>query len=588
MRSRLVKRLCEKGVLIEPSALRLLLAEREPEAALDRLLASSPQKPLLITADEVRRMLGNDGALAEAKPDAPAPPPASPDEEEPDVGATRVPKSCETAIYTTDLECVSTDQATVHSESPAPPSDVDALDTGAPLVQAKVAENGEGETDVVENPAAKPDAPPPPRRTGMGDRPIAKGYDADVAVIQEVTDESRCTGQASDFIAYFDDRLKSIARILRQRPEMGGAVKVHDVLSFDAREARVICMVSEVARPQDKRVRGAWLTVEDDTGSMRVWLPDDGGFADQHVLRDEVVGIVGKVQRPKGERAGRDRSNYIVAQRVVRPELAGPRTQRRSENPLTMACAGDLHVGSSHFLPKPWERAVAWLKSGDADAGRVKYLLMPGDLVDGIGIYPDQIDELEIDDVYLQYERLARMLEEIPDHISLIILPGNHDAQRLSEPQPAFPEKVRKIVGSRPVYVGNPSYLMVDGVRVLAYHGRGFDDLAGNLGSIGYQQPMLLMQEMLKRRHMSPIYGGKNQLAPERRDYMVINPIPDIFVTGHVHGAGIQDYKGVVIANSSTYQAQTPFQASHNFNPEPGKVPWVRLDTFEFGMKDFA
>jgi DNA polymerase II small subunit len=587
MRKRLVQRLCEKGVLIEPAALKLLLADGEPEAALDRLLASSAQKPLMITAAEVKDFLAR--GAEPPKRSASAPPP-SPDEEEPDVGTPPAPKACETAVYTTDLECASPDQAPATDLA----WDISALESPTKAVQSKTVDKAASQEELPVEPlaagrgGAAEEAPAAPRRTGAGDRALAKGYDADVAVIQEITDESRCTGQASDFVSYFEDRLKSIARMLKQRPEMGGAVKVQDALGYDAREARVICMVSEVARPQDKRVRGSWLTVEDETGSMRVWLADEGGFAAQHVLRDEVVGIIGKVQRPRGERAGRDRANYIVAQRVVRPELAGPRTPRRSENPLTMACAGDLHVGSSHFLPRPWEKLVSWLNSSDEDAGRVKYLLMPGDLVDGIGIYPDQIEELEIDDVYLQYERLATMLEEIPDHITMIMLPGNHDAQRLSEPQPAFPERVRKIIGSRPIYVGNPSYLMVDGVRVLAYHGRGFDDLAGNLGSIGYQQPMELMQEMLKRRHMSPIYGGKNQLAPERRDYMVINPIPDIFVTGHVHGAGIQDYKGVIIANSSTYQAQTPFQASHNFNPEPGRVPWVRLDTFEFGMRNFA
>jgi DNA polymerase II small subunit len=570
MRKRLVDRLCSQGILIEPAALRMLQAGPEPLVTLERFLGTSRQNPLLITGADVKKFLDVGKEKAEA-PAAPTPP--SPDEEEPDDDAARPDAGA--AMYMSASDMIS-----AQSQPKAPMVEPSRIEAQAAVLDAAV-------EPAAERPAPAAEPPRPVRRTGMGARASAKGYDSDVVVIQEITDESRCTGQASDFKNYFEDRLHVLGRLLKQRPEMGGAVKVENVQGFDTREARVICMVSDVARPQDKRVRGTWLTVEDETGTMRVWLPDEGGFASKHVLKDEVIGVVGKVQKPKNQYAGKDRGNYIVAQQVVRPELAGPRTPRRSENPLVMACAGDLHVGSSHFLPKPWEKMVSWLKSGEGTAGNVKYLLMPGDMVDGIGIYPNQDEELEIDDVYLQYERLATMLAEIPDHISLIILPGNHDAQRLSEPQPALPNNVRKILGSRPVYVGNPSYLMVDGVRVLAYHGRGFDDLAGNLGSIGYQQPMELMKEMLKRRHMSPIYGGKNQLAPERRDYMVINPVPDIFVTGHVHGAGIEDYKGVVNVNASTLQAQTPFQASHNFNPDPGKVPWVRLDTFEFGMENF-
>jgi DNA polymerase II small subunit len=567
MRRKVVQALCAKGILIEPSALRILLSKDDPLAELEHFLATSAQKPLVITSSS---LAGHGEAPADVSRDACAlPPTTSPDEEEPDEPLAE--GGC--------------DAAPEQREHPfPPPSRVEPSQQTSedPPVQKTLSlPNG-----VAEGGGTRPAAVE--RRTSVAPRAAAKGYDADVEVIQEVTDESRCTGQASDFVNYFEDRFRSLSRMLRQRPEMGGSVAIESATRFDSREARVICMVNEVARPQDRRAGGAWLTVEDETGSMKVWLPDEGGMANLHVLKDEVVGVIGKVQRPKEPAAGKERGNYIVAQRVVRPELAGPRTPRRSENPLTMACAGDVHVGSSHFLPKPWERLVSWLKSSEGTAGTVKYLLMPGDLVDGIGVYPNQDEELEIDDIYLQYERFSTMLEEIPDHITLVMLPGNHDAQRLSEPQPALPVNVRKIVGSRPVYVGNPSYLMVDGVRVLAYHGRGFDDFAGNLGPIGYQQPMLLMQEMLKRRHLSPIYGGKNQLAPERRDYMVINPIPDIFVTGHVHGAGIEDYKGVVIANSSTYQSQTPFQLMHNFNPDPGKVPWIRLDTFEFGLESFA
>jgi DNA polymerase II small subunit len=581
MRKKILERLCSQGILIEPAALRLLTSQKGPMETLERFLASSRQKRLAISVKDLGDFIAREEKSAAMA--VPLPPVTTPDEEEPD---TEEPQECDEpaadAAITFPVAQTIDRRAAATVSSTSTPSRPSPADRPPDEAQAREPTAGMGQAPAVE--AAQP------RRShaGMASRPVAKGYDSDVVVIREITDESRCTGQACDFKSYFEDRLRVLSRILRQRPEMGGAVKIQDALRFDSREARTICMVSEVNRSQDPRTTGTWLTVEDETGTMRVRLPDEGGLAGQHVLKDEVIGVIGKVMRPRGERSDGSRESYLMAQRLVRPELTGPRTPRRSENPLVMACTGDVHVGSKQFLPKPWEKMVAWLKSGEGTAGNVKYLLMPGDLVDGIGVYPNQYEELEIDDIYLQYERFATMLAEIPDHITVIILPGNHDAQRLSEPQPSLPENVRKIIGGRPLYVGNPSYLMVDGVRVLAYHGRGFDDFAGNLGSIGYQQPMLLMREMLKRRHMSPIYGGKNQLAPEHQDHLVINPVPDIFVTGHVHSSGIEDFHGVVMANASTYQAQTDFQRMHNFTPDPGKVPWVRLDTFEFGIEGFA
>jgi DNA polymerase II small subunit len=609
LRKKVLGMLVARGVLIEPEALRTALAHPQPSEMLESFLASRAQKQLMISAVDLRCYIeasascfGAGQAHADGHPEAAkqhaarAPrqatlnlggdavaqgsgqPPAKREEARPRPAGKG-------AVRQRVIEPAGAELLQQHPKEPAGRADKEdggRQPSAEPLI--KDAEAGKPlKTETQTIPVVEASA----RRSDMEIRPLAKGYDADIAVIQEITDESRCTGQASDFKHYFEDRLRTLRRLLKQRPEMGGAVEVQKALRVE-RDVKMICMVSEASRPQDKRVKGLWVTAEDETGAIKLWLPDDGGFHDAHVLKDEVVGIVGRVVRPKGQWHGKERGPYVVVDRLVRPELAGPRTRRTSRNPVSVAFVSDVHVGSSHFLPEAWEKMIKWLRSGDGEAARIKYVVMPGDLVDGIGVYPDQEEELLISDVYEQYEAFARLLEGVPEQMAVVLMPGNHDAQRLSEPQPALPEKVRKILGSRPLYVGNPCYLAIEGVRVLAYHGRGFDDFAGNLGSIGYQQPLEIMLEMLKRRHLSPIYGGKNQLAPERRDYLVINPVPDIFVTGHVHGAGIADHKGVVMTNASAWQSQTPFQRMHNFHPAPGRVPWVRLDTLEFGMENFA
>jgi DNA polymerase II small subunit len=96
------------------------------------------------------------------------------------------------------------------------------------------------------------------------------------------------------------------------------------------------------------------------------------------------------------------------------------------------------------------------------------------------------------------------------------------------------------------------------------------------------------MKVMLKKHHLAPTYGGYTPLAPENHDYMVIDRIPDVFVTGHVHLAQISDYRGVTLINASSWQEQTTYQKMLNFIPDSAKLPIVDLNTNNVTMMDFS
>jgi DNA polymerase II small subunit len=80
------------------------------------------------------------------------------------------------------------------------------------------------------------------------------------------------------------------------------------------------------------------------------------------------------------------------------------------------------------------------------EAEPVEYLLLAGDMVEGVGVYPDQDEELEIVDIYEQYEAFAEHLKEVPADTEIVMIPGNHDAVRLAEPQPGFNDEIRSIM----------------------------------------------------------------------------------------------------------------------------------------------
>ena len=67
------------------------------------------------------------------------------------------------------------------------------------------------------------------------------------------------------------------------------------------------------------------------------------------------------------------------------------------------------------------------------------------------------------------------------------------------------------------------------------------------------------MKEMLKKRHLAPIWGERNALSPEEEDQMVIRDVPDVFVTGHTHAHQVEWFRGLPLIVSSTFQNETDF-----------------------------
>ncbi|MBI3116991.1 MAG: DNA polymerase II small subunit, partial [Thaumarchaeota archaeon] len=105
---------------------------------------------------------------------------------------------------------------------------------------------------------------------------------------------------------------------------------------------------------------------------------------------------------------------------------------------------------------------------------------------------------------------------------------------------------------------------------------------------LSYSKPAGAMQVLLKSRHLAPIYGKRTALSPEVRDMLVIDPVPDVFHAGHVHAVDLVEYRGTVLVNSGTWQAQTPFQVNMGLEPTPSIVPLVELSTLDVIKRSFA
>jgi DNA polymerase II small subunit len=390
----------------------------------------------------------------------------------------------------------------------------------------------------------------------------------DFKIIQDTSKKSYTSGELENLVAYFKSRYEKLANILSKRPDLRNYTKINDI--DDSQESlSLILMVREIRTSKNGH---KIIEFEDDTGNISVLFSNKNEelFREaEKLVRDEVVGVIAnKSDDPK----------FAFGQQIIKP---GVLRVPDKEMDFGIVFLSDVHIGSLTFLEDAFQRFIDWINCefGDEDqrkvAEDVKYLIIGGDIVDGIGVYPNQDKELAIKDITEQYNEAARFLGNIRSDIKIIIAPGNHDASRVAEPQPAVPEEYAKALYEldNVEFISNPGVVSLDGINVLIYHGRSFDDLVMAVKDFEYEKSDVIMEELLQKRHLAPIYGERTPLASELEDYLVIDEVPDVFHTGHIHINSYRRYKGIHLINSGTFQTQTEFQKIYNINPTPAEVP---------------
>lgn len=434
--------------------------------------------------------------------------------------------------------------------------------------------------------AALPHAPTlaEPPTHGWGD---AREHSAEVEVLVDATNEEPPAGEIRDFVRYFNDRYDTLGRLIRRRREVANAVPMNRAMNA-GKEVALIGLVDEVQKSQKSGHR--FLTLQDQTGSAEVLVhanrADLVALADS-LLTDEVIGVACKASKDGA---------LLIADQIVRPDLPFRAEGRQKlDVELHAAFLGDIHIGSKTFLEGHFRKMVKWMHGEEGDAREralarsIKYLVLPGDVVDGVGVYPGQEASLAIPDVLEQYRQLARELEALPEHVHVVVLPGNHDATRPTEPQPAFNKEIRGFFDELDTtFVSNPSTFALHGRRILSYHGFSMIDFATTVPGMSMERPCDIMKQMLQCRHVAPAYGMKTPVAPDAKDRLIIGLEPDVFATGHVHVVGTESYKGVALVNAGTWQAQTDYQKMHNLTPTPAVLPVLNLSTLKASRVDFS
>lgn len=391
--------------------------------------------------------------------------------------------------------------------------------------------------------------------------------------------------EVGDFVSHFRNRYQQLQRILMQRPDLTNLITFNKLGS----ERQQVSVIGIVSSKRVSKNGNLIVMLEDLTGKLpvvfRLDKPEMAAKAGELQL-DDVIAVKGSGSK-----------DILFAYDFYYPDsFLSQKTV--FEEDCSIAFISDIHCGSHRHLGKEFERFLDWLNSDDPVALKITYLFIPGDTVDGVGVFPGQEHVLTLKTLSEQYLLLASYLQRVPKRITMFLCPGQHDASRVAEPQPI----VHKVYAAplfaldNLVLVTNPTLVtLLEGTkefRVLMYHGASIHSFIHEIPELRLQKahrsPAKAVRHMLKRRHLAPIHGEVTYIPNADKDPLVIGEVPDVLCTGEVHRLDIESYNGTLIITGSCWQAQTPFEEKVGNIPDPCKVPVLNLKTRELRVLDFS
>ncbi len=403
--------------------------------------------------------------------------------------------------------------------------------------------------------------------------------------------DSKPIESIKDTAKYFTMRFNQYRRYLQNR--LSNLQSIAGVKKLNNEKISVIGIIYDKRKTQKGNTI---LELEDLSGTVNCIISKKEVLSQaEDLIFDEVIGITGTASK-----------GMIFVDEITQPDLPIKRETKNLSSDVYAAFLSDIHVGSKKFLGDKFERMLSFLKGQNksefswgeqADAiNKLKYIFVAGDIVDGIGVYPGQEKEINIKDIYDQYKTTAKLFAKIPEHIQIVMCPGNHDYVRLAQPQPPIGKETAPDLYELPnvTLISSPGVVKIkptdnNGLDVLLYHGTSIDTIVPQNPHLkdGYKHPEKVMVTLLKKRHLSPQYESGIVTTEFNSDPLAIPDGIDIIHTGHVHSNGAINYRGVTLINSGTWQDTTEFQKFLGHEPTPGRTPFLNLKTRQIKLFEF-
>jgi len=394
--------------------------------------------------------------------------------------------------------------------------------------------------------------------------------------------------EVEDFTKYFRNRLNEMKKILQGNAYLKNLVSINKI-SGNRQEISIIGIVSEKSVTKNRNIL---LEVEDLTGKIRVLINANNPKVyekAEEISLDSVLGFKGVGNR-----------EIIFANEVVFLDSVLP---ERKKSPFDESALflGDLHFGSKLFLENGFSKFIDYINGkvpNTPEVEKIKYLFLVGDIIAGVGVYPNQEKDLILKDIEEQFIGLSQILKKVRKDIKIIISPGNHDGVRLMEPQPLLNERYAWSIYDlkNVILTGNPAYVNIgaaedfSGFDILTYHGFSYPYYANTVSKFMIEKtlnfPDRIMTYLLKNRHLAPSHASV-QYYPSEEDNLMIKKVPDIFVSGHTHKSAVTYYNNILVVSISSWEGKTSNQERMGNEPDFCKVPMFNLKTRAIKILDF-
>jgi DNA polymerase II small subunit len=399
----------------------------------------------------------------------------------------------------------------------------------------------------------------------------------------DITNKTLSQGKVEDFHKLFLDKYNTLSEIIKKRENFKFKTIANAKRELKGKKVDIIGMVYSKRTTKKENLL---LNVDDPTSSVNLVImnKDEQKFLKlKETLLDNVLGFKCSVIN----------KDLFIVDEILYPDIPFVNKKSTLKHNKYMAIIGDVHVGSKLFLEKEFTDFIDWLnlkRNEDEDIVKnIKYLIIAGDLVDGIGIYPAQFDELSITDIFEQYKVFEDFILRIPKHIEIFITPGNHDAVRLSDPQPAIDIKfLPRLYEQENIHMlGSPSWVVIEDFKILIYHGAAMHGIYANIKDATMDKPQLAIKEIIKRRDLMPQYGDRQTFIPVEKNFLTIKERPDIYIGADVHHHGYCKYKNCHLINASCWQSTTSYQKEKGHIPTLAKVLLFNFKDQKLCIKDF-
>jgi DNA polymerase II small subunit len=409
-----------------------------------------------------------------------------------------------------------------------------------------------------------------------------KGLDDGFNILKNIKGNSGKI-EAGDFVSYFRARFEEIRDIFIKK---GGIENLCSIRRI-GRDNGIFSIIGMVYDKRITKNKNLLIEVEDLTGRTIILVNrDNKQLFEQarNLLLDDIV-----MFKCSGSSKMLFASDFVYPDACLDSEKFGNKDE-------FVVFSGGFYIGSRNFLEDNLIKFISWLNGEVGDnrqkslAKKVKYLILTGDNIEGVGVYHGQERDLIIKGCRGQYEKLFKILDNIRKDIEIIMIPGLHDAVWIGEPQPGINNKwggnLNKMENLK--LISNPSLVEIGGLKILLYYGgsiSGFRNLIDGGGSLKIND---FMKEILRRRHLAPVYGEMDIIPNKDIDDLVLNELPDIFVLGGQNRVMTSNYNNISIISTSCWQFNTDFEKGIGGESDPCKVPILNLKSKEVKILDFS